>query len=496
MTEPVLRVEEVSKRYGGVQALRDVNLTVTPGTVHCLAGENGSGKSTLIKILNGVARPDQGTIVLNGVRRHSLTPREAIRNGIQVIHQDLSLFANLSVAENIAAAPLVAQKRRFFNPAHARRIAAAAVEQVQVSLDLDARVSDVPVSARQITAICRALAQDARVIFMDEPTTALTWREVEALFKVIQRATARGVAVVFVSHKFNEIFEISQHITVLRDGQVVADGSADGFTRAGLSRLMTGHEVAALKRAKPATTGAPALEVSGLTSAGAFQDVSFTVGSGEIVGLVGLLGSGHIEIAEALFGLRPIDAGQVRIAGEEHRIRGVADAMSHGIGYVPGDRLTEGLFLDHSIAQNIVAADTAALQRRGGLILRSTIRKVAQDMVERLNIKTPSTQTPVRHLSGGNQQRVVVSKWLLRNPRLLALNGPTVGVDIGSRREILQLLQKLSQDGTSVLVLSDDIPEVVEVCHRVFVMRGGKLVSELADAGISEEAIMNELVTA
>lgn len=496
MTEPVLRVAGIAKRYGGVQALRDVSLTVLPGTVHCLAGENGSGKSTLIKIISGAVRPDRGTITLSGVPRRALTPRDAIHGGIQVIHQDLSLFPNLTVAENIAAAQFVAQNRFLFRPADAHRIAKAAAEQVQVPLDLEARVGDLPVSARQITAICRALAQDARIIFMDEPTTALSWREVQTLFAVIQRATERGVAVVFVSHKFNEIFEISQHITVLRDGEVVGDGPAGGFTRAGLSQLMTGHEVTGLNRAQTAGTGKPVLEVSALASAGAFTDISFTVGGGEIVGLIGLLGSGHIEVAEALFGLRTTDAGKVRIAGTEHHIRSVADAMRHGIGYVPGDRLTEGLFLDHSVAQNIIAASTADLPRTGGLVLRGTIRRIAQEMVTGLSIRTPSTQTPVRHLSGGNQQRVVVAKWLQRNPRLLALNGPTMGVDIGSRREILRLLQQMSQQGTSVLVLSDDVAEVVEVCHRVFVMRGGSIVTEIAGADISEEAIMNELVAA
>lgn len=495
--EPVLEARGVSKRFGGVQALRNADLAIYPGSVHCLVGENGSGKSTLVKILSGAERPDAGSIRLDGTDLSAFAPREAIQAGIQVIHQDLSLFPNLSVAENIAVAPFIAQGRRLYTPREATRAALAAMDQVHISLDPAAKVADLPASSRQLTAICRSLAQEARVIFMDEPTTALTWHEVQSLFEVIHRLAGHGVAVVFVSHKFNEILEVAEHITVLRNGEVAVSGAVADFDRASLSRAMTGHEVAVLDRAAlPESVGPPVLELSCLNLPGSFEDISFAVAKGEIVGLTGLLGSGHVEVGEALFGLQPGVTGEIRVDGRKRRIHSVVDAIRYGIGYIPGDRLTQGTFLEQSVARNLVAASIDRLPRRRGVIERATIRAIARHLIERLAIKVPSPETPVRHLSGGHQQRVVVGKWLQREPHVLVINGPTVGVDIGSRREILSLLQELSHQATSIVLLSDDIPELVEVCHRVLVMRGGKMVAELQGARVTEDAILQEMVAA
>ncbi len=474
-----------------------MSLAIWPGTVHCLVGENGSGKTTLVKLLSGAERPDAGVIRTDGRDRAALAPREAIQAGIQVIHQDLSLFPNLSVAENIAVAPFVAQRRRVYTPREAIRFAGAAMAEIQVTLDLDATVADLPMSSKQLTAICRSLAQAARVVFMDEPTTALTWAEVQSLFAVIHRLTDQRVAVVFVTHKFNEILEVAQHITVLRNGEIAASGEVADFDRASLSKAMTGHEVALLERAPVASSaGQPVLGLEALSSPGAFENVSFTVQQGEIVGLTGLLGSGHVEVGEALFGLRPTSSGEVRIDGKRRQLRSVVDALRWGVGYIPGDRLTQGLFPGQSIAKNLVAADIDKLARRRGLVLRRTVRDIARAMIERLAIKAPSTETPVRNLSGGHQQRVVVGKWLVRGPHVLVINAPTVGVDIGSRLDILHLLQELAAQGTAILLLSDDIPELVEVCQRVLVMRAGKVVAELAGTGVTEDAILPEMLTA
>lgn len=497
MQDPVLEVSNVSKRFGGVQALRTVSLQIWPGTVQCLVGENGCGKSTLVKILSGVERPDSGVIKVRGAERSALTPREAVQAGIEVVYQDLSLFPNLSVRENIAVAPLLAGRRHSYSPREASQIATAATAQLGISLDPNAKVGELPVSARQLVAICRTVAGNARVVFMDEPTTSLTWREVQALFAVMRRLTARGVAVVFVGHKFNEILEVAQRITVMRNGAVVVSGEVADFDQASLSRAMTGHEVTAISRLPAGAHGEPpVLQVTDLTSPGAFEHVSFSLGGHEVVGLTGLLGSGHVEVGEALFGIRPFRSGQLRIGGAQRQVRSVTDAMRYGIGYVPGDRLNQGLFLTQSVATNLAAASIERLKRRVGLVQRRAVRDAAKAMIKRLAIKTPSDETPVRDLSGGHQQRVLLGKWLLRGPRVLVVNGPTVGVDVGSKREILQILRDLAAQGTAVLVMSDDIPEVVEVCDRVLVMRDGRLVAEFTGEQVSEDAIMPEIVAA
>lgn len=497
MQEPVLEVRNISKRFGGVQALRGVTLQIWPGTVQCLVGENGCGKSTLVKILSGVERPDSGVITVRGADRPALTPRDAIQAGIEVVYQDLSLFPNLSVRENIAVEPLLAGRRHRYSPREASRIADAAAAELGVTLDMNARVGELPVPARQLVAICRSVAGNARVVFMDEPTTALTWREVQSLFAVMRRLTGHDVAVVFVSHKFNEILEVAQHITVMRNGAVVVSGEVADFDRASLSRAMTGREVTAIDRPPAVADGEPpALEVSEISSSGAFEHVSFSLGKHEVVGLTGLLGSGHAEVGEALFGIRAVSSGQVRVDGTPRQVGSVADALRWGIGYVPGDRLNQGLFLTQSVARNLAAANIDRLRRRAGLVSRRQVTDAARTMIRKLAIKTPSEETPVRDLSGGHQQRVLLGKWLLRDPRVLVVNGPTVGVDIGSKREILQILRDLAAQGTGVLLISDDIPEVVEVCDRVLVMRDGRMVAEFDGERVSEDAIMPEIVAA
>ena len=495
MAEPVIQVQNVSKRFGGVQALRDISFDIWSGKVQCLVGENGCGKSTLVKIVSGVERPDAGTIAVNGSSHRALTPREAIQAGIEVIYQDLSLLPNLTVAENIAVAPLLAARRHFYSHAEARRLAQNAAERLGVHFDLDAKVGELPVSARQLVAICRSLTENARVIFMDEPTTSLTWREVQALFEVINRLVQHQAAVVFVSHKFNEILEIAENITVMRNGRVVAAGPVDQFDRASLSRAMTGREVEAVLPAQASDTPKPTvLEVAGLSSPGAFDNVTFRLHKGEVVGLTGLLGSGHLELGEALFGLRPIGSGELRIDGVARRVRSVTDALRWGVGYVPGDRLSQGLFMTQSVATNLAAPNIDQIKRRRGLISHREFKTVAKDMVSRLAIKTPSEDTTVRDLSGGHQQRVLIGKWLLRDPHILVVNGPTVGVDVGSRRDILQILRTVADRGASVLMISDDIPEVVEVCDRVLVMRAGRLVTELGGPEVREETLIPEIM--
>jgi simple sugar transport system ATP-binding protein len=495
MSERLLVAEGIGKRFGGVAALTDVGFTVRAGEVHCLAGENGSGKSTLIKIIAGVTAPDAGTITVAGATQPRLTPRRAMALGIQVIFQDFSLFPNLTVAENIGLAPAVAERRRTVRPRQIRRAAIETVERIGVPLPLDARVEELSVADRQLTAICRALACDARIIFMDEPTTALTWREIDALFAVVEALRERGVALVFVSHKLDEVLRISQRITVLRNGAVSAAGDVADYDRGAIARAMTGRDLIEMSPQDSVVAGAtPLLEVDGLSRAGAFEDVSFSVRPGEILGVTGLLGSGRTEIAEALFGLAPADRGSVRVDGRRVRLSSVRDALAAGIAYVPGDRLTQGAFLDQPIADNIVAGSVDLHAGRLGLLRRDAVARTVDDAIRDLRIKAASPAAPVRSLSGGNQQRVVLAKWLARDPRILLLNGPTVGVDVGSKQEILEILRQRAAAGMGIVILSDDVTELLSVCHGVLFVRKGRITRRMAGAELDERNLLGELV--
>lgn len=496
MTEPaaVLEVHEVVKTYGGVRALDSVSLRLVPGEVHCLAGENGSGKSTLIKIISGVETPDSGTVEIDGVVHPSLTPNEAIRSGVQVIYQDFSLFPNLSAGENIAMLSELAERRTFSSPSRIRAAARRVVDDLGLRLDLDADVADLSVADRQLIAICRALVEDAKVLIMDEPTTALTHTEVDRLFGIVRRLQERGVAVMFVSHKLDEVLQVAQHVTVLRNGELVESGPAAQYTPRAIGRAMTGRDIDEKRSVSRLDPDAEVLlQVEGLSRAGGFRDVSFSLRAGEILGITGLLGSGRSEIAEAVFGIRPADSGTITVRGRQRSIRSIRDAVGAGIGYVPEDRLTQGLFLDVSIADNMVASSLDSYSTRSGLLDRRRIRRSIADLFDRLRIRAPHVDAVVRSLSGGNAQRVVLARWLDRRPTVLVLNGPTVGVDIGSKEEIFVILREQAAAGMGIIVISDDIPELVTSCHRILVVHGGCIVSELTGDQVDAAEIQRQM---
>lgn len=489
-SEPVLQVRNILKTYGGVRALDGVTLSLVSGEVHCLAGENGSGKSTLIKIISGVERPDSGEIVIGGESHSHTTPSSAIRAGVQVIYQDFSLFPNLTAAENIAMLSELADRRKISSRKRIRAAAEAIVADLGLRIDLDADVADLSVADRQLIAICRALVGEARVLIMDEPTTALTHSEVQRLFTIVRRLQERGVAVVFVSHKLDEVLAISQHVTVVRNGSVVASGPAADYSARSIAKAMTGRDVSEERLVDDlAPEQTPLLVVEDLGREGAFSNASFSLASGEILGITGLLGSGRSEIAEALFGVSPADTGTVVVNGRQHRIRSIADAVKAGIGYVPEDRLTQGLFLEKSIADNMVASSLDKYRGRALVLDRKRIARSMADLFARLRIKAPNVQAPVRSLSGGNAQRVVIAKWLDRKPSVLMLNGPTVGVDIGSKEEIFAILREQAAEGMGIIVISDDIPELVTSCHRVLIVRAGRIVAEIAGDEIDVDNI-------
>jgi len=490
----VFGTDGISKAFGGAKALSDVSFRVSPGEVHCLAGENGSGKSTLIKIMSGVETPDSGFIILGDQKFTSLNPREAVAHGVQVIFQDFSLIPNLSVAENIALSTSLQEKRKLVNPKRDREIARAALERIGVQIDLDELVRNIPVSSKQLVAIARAMNQGVKLLFMDEATTALTKKEIDILFSVVKGLSEQGVATVFVSHKLDEVKVIADSITVIRNGVLVAEGSMDDFDRKSIAVAMTGLDLDDIHLTPTVADDAPVvLEVENISSPGRFKNVSFDVKAGEVLGVTGLLGSGRSEIAEALFGMVKLSSGTVRVNGKEISLTGPRKAVEAGIGYVPQDRLTQGLFLSQSIRKNVMASGIERFLSRIGVVKKKTMWETITHWIENLRIKTQDPNNPVTSLSGGNQQRVVLAKWLLMSPSVLILNGPTVGVDIGSKREILEIIRERAEQGVAVIIVSDDIPEIVQIANRVIVIHNGETGAEMSGTNITEDKLYEEL---
>jgi simple sugar transport system ATP-binding protein len=493
---PLLELKNVSKSFGGVNALLDIDFTVHKGEIYCLIGENGSGKSTLIKIISGVYPMDSGELQIDGESRRRISPAESIKAGIQVIYQDFSIFPNLSVAENIALSNLFINNRKTVNLKEIRRIAAASLEKIGVDLPLEKCVGELPVAAKQITAIARGLAQDVRLLIMDEPTTALTHKEILALYGIIDNLKKKGVAVIFVSHKLEEVFNISEKIAILRNGKKVLDDRVENFDKNSLAFHMTGREIPSVPYVfnPPAAGAVPVLSVRGLAKEEAFEDITFSLWEGEILGITGQLGSGRTELAKALFGIGRT-LGEIVLDSRIVRINSPVDALRLGIAYVPEDRLNEGLFLGRSLTDNVI---TAAVDRiaDGILLKKEVLLKKTRAWIEELGIAAESPAMPASNLSGGNQQRIVLAKWLETKPRLLVLNCPTVGVDVGSKNQIHEIVKQLATKGIAILVVSDDIGEILTLCSRVLLMKNGRMVQEIKSSettsAVLEQAIVAE----
>ncbi len=487
-------VENIVKSFGGVKVLSGVSLSVKSGEVHCLAGENGSGKSTLIKVMSGVYAPDSGLIRLGANTHSSLTPRQAVQEGVQVIFQDFSLLPNLTVAENIAFPTFISRNTHVIGKKETIKLATGALELIGIDLDITARVADISIASKQLVAIARAINLGAKMLFMDEATTALTRKEIKKLFEVVEGLKQHDVAIVFVSHKIDEVQEISSTITILRNGAVAAEGLMKDFDRKAISSAMTGRDISETRIAPPMpNTGTKVLEVSNLSSKGSFKDVSFSLEPGEILGITGLLGSGRSEVAEAIFGMHPVDSGSVKVDGKAMKLNSPRSALKAGIGYVPPDRLTQGLFLEQSILRNITAVGLEQYQKRSGLLSFARLNAAAKQWITELRVKTTNPLNPVSSLSGGNQQRVVLAKWFAVKPHVMLLNGPTVGVDVGSKREILEIIRDRSLEGMAFILVSDDIPELIQICHRVAVIKHGHLEKIFTESQLDEETLYQEL---
>ncbi len=487
---PAIRFAHVSKNFGGVRALDDVSFEVGRGEVHCLAGENGCGKSTLIKIITGVYQPETGAeMEYFGHAETRTTPQLARARGIAVIWQDLALFGEMTVAENIAFETLVGGKPRLVSYSKISEMARAALAKLGVELDLNAGLNTLPIAQRQIVAIARALISDAQLIFMDEPTASLTQAETDKLMEVVRTLSTSGVAIVFVSHRLAEVLDIASRVTVLRDGKLVGVYPTKGMTQARLTELMTGKTFDRHVAARESVALSPVVEVEHLTRNNEFEDVSFTIRKGEILGLTGLIGAGRTELAHVLFGMTRTDHGTVRLNGETLSLNSNRDAVSAGIAYVSEDRLALGLIQPQSIADNAVMAVLPGISDANGLISTAKKMQTADRGLQEFSVKFGNTLDAVATLSGGNQQRVVLAKWLATKPKLLILDCPTVGVDVGARAGIYKIIRNLSDDGLAILMISDEITEVFYNCDRVLHMAGGRIVGEYNPGNSSIEAM-------
>lgn len=485
-----LELRNISKRFHGVQALKDVDFELRRGEIQCIVGENGSGKSTLIKIISGVYTPEPGgTITIDGVFQSDITPAKSTHLGIQVIYQDHSLFPNLTVAENIGIHQHLETGRQFVNWKKLRQTARDAMSKIDVSMDVERLVEKLSVADRQLVAICRAIAADARLVIMDEPTSSLTRQEVDALFKVVRDLQQKRITIVFVSHRLNEVMEIAERVTVLRDGLKVATFDAKDMDDRKLGFLMTGQEISYSALANGFNREKTILEVDRLSKKGNYRDISFDLHEGEVLGITGLLGSGRTELALSLFGMNPPESGQIRISGETVHLATNHEAIARGIGYVPEDRLTLGLIMEQSVGGNIALTVLETLLTRFNLIDSGKQKAFIDERISDLNIRVPDAEVAVNTLSGGNQQRVVLAKWIATQPKILILDAPTVGVDVAAKSGIYEIVKRLASHGIGIILISDEVPEVLSNCHRILLMRKGRLVGQYLPSEISEKEL-------
>jgi ribose transport system ATP-binding protein len=490
MDGPLLEMTDVSKTFPGVHALDGVRFDLRAGEVHALMGENGAGKSTLIKILSGVYQPNGGTILLGGQRVTIQSPHHAQALGISPVHQEVNLEPYLTVAENIFLGRQ--PKGRFGLVDHGRmqREASALLASLGVSIDPTALVGAISIAERQMVAIARAVSTDARIIIFDEPTSSLSERETELLFGIIQQLRSKGVGVIYISHRMEEIFRLCDRVTVFRDGRYVATKKVADTRLPEIIAMMIGRDISDLFRKEPVAIGEPVLEVRNLSKRGVLDDISFTLHRGEILGIAGLVGAGRTELARAIFGDLLPDNGQVLIEGRSVHPRSPRDAIKAGIGLVPEDRKDQGLVTGLSVQQNISMPSMRSLSRFS-VISVAKEKILARDYVKRLAIRTPSMEQKVMFLSGGNQQRVVIAKWLATNPRVLIVDEPTRGIDVGAKAEIHSLMSELAKQGVGILMISSELPEVLAMSDRILVMYAGTIAGELRGDRATQEEVMH-----
>ncbi|WP_150461586.1 sugar ABC transporter ATP-binding protein [Nesterenkonia ebinurensis] len=485
----VLAMKGITKTFPGVKALADVDLEVRTGEVHAIVGENGAGKSTLMKILAGVHPPDEGSVTIEGEQMWFNSPLEARRQGVGMVYQEINLVPDLTVAENISLGQLPSSAG-FVNRLELHRTAARVLKELGTRLDPQEMVGRLSVSQQQLVEIAKVYASQPRIVVFDEPTSSLSEHEAKALFRVIERMRSNGIAIIYISHRLREVLDISDRVTVLRDGRIIDCRSTEGLTPPEMIRLMVGRDLDDVFPKRHVAIGNPVLEVAGLTRLGVFEDISLTVRAGEIVGLAGLVGAGRTEVARALFGLDRYDAGTIRLHDSEVRIRSPKTAVRAGIAYIPEDRKRDGVALSLSVKENISLPVLRQVARLGWL-QRGAERRMTQQKAEELYVSPPAIDRKVATFSGGNQQKVVLAKWLASEPTVLILDEPTRGVDVGAKADIHTIIGELAASGVAIIMISSELPEILAVSDRVYVLHEGRLTAELDRSAADEESVMS-----
>jgi ABC-type sugar transport system ATPase subunit len=492
MGNEILAMRNIDKSFPGVHALKDVNLSIEAGEVHALIGENGAGKSTLMKILSGVYQKDGGEILVDGRAVAIDLPEKAAQLGISIIYQELNLMPNLSIAENI----FVGREKRkgpFLDMAATKREAEKYIHEVGLHIGVDTLVQNLSIAQRQMVEVAKALSVNAKVIIMDEPTSSLTEHEVIILMGIIRKLRDQGTSIVFISHRLSEIFEISDRITVLRDGEVIGTVMTAGCDEDELIHMMVGRSLTDLFPKETVPIGDVIMEAEHIRSGSMVRDVSFTLRRGEILGFAGLVGAGRSELMAAIFGFRHLESGKVKVDGKEVPPNSPVKSIRRGIGFVPEDRKLQGLVLGMAVRENATLANLERVSR-GGLIKKSEERNIADYYVKRLAIKTPGIEQKVQNLSGGNQQKVVISKWLVTNPKVLIMDELTRGIDVGAKKEIYSLITTLARDGVGIILISSELPEVLGMSDRIIVMHEGIVKGELSRAEATQKLIMSMIL--
>ncbi len=486
----ILEMEGISKAFSGVPALTDVELKVRRGTVHALMGENGAGKSTMMKILLGIYMRDQGTVRFNGREVHYKSPKEALEDGLAMIHQELSTVQELKVYENIFLGKELCVKGTLLKKNKLMKEKTRELfERLEISIDPDEKMKNLSIARQQLCEIAKAISYDAKLIIMDEPTSAIMESEVAHLFRIIRKLLQEGISIIYITHKMDEVFEISDEISVFRDGCYIGTKQAGEISRDELIQMMVGRTITSIFPKEPCEIGDVWLRVEKLNRKGEFEDVSFEVRKGEILGLAGLMGAGRTEVVETLFGVRKKDSGKVYIDGKEVRIKSPQDAIAHGFSLVTEDRKRNGCFLPLSVRLNTVAASLPQ-HGKGIFVDRKKTVESTKRMNEKLAVKTPGVHALISSLSGGNQQKVLIGRWLLTDPDILIFDEPTRGIDVGSKSEIHRLLSNLAKKGKCVIIVSSEMPEVMGMSDRILVMSDGKVKGVISRGEFSQERIM------
>lgn len=488
--QPLVQMRGISKAFSGNRVLENVEFEILSGEVHALMGENGAGKSTLMKILTGIYERDAGTVLVRGQEVHFKNTKEAEQTGIAVIHQELNIIPYLSVTENMfLGKELTIGKTGIIKYKEMRTKTREYLNRLGIDIDPDVEAGTLSVGQQQMIEIARAVAANTEVLIMDEPTAALTDREINALFQVINSLRKQGVGIVYISHRMDEIFQICDRISVLRDGQFIGTKAIPETNFDEIVKMMVGRQLGERFPKRQTVLGSTSIQVENLSSKGSFEKVNFSVKQGEILGVAGLMGAGRTEIMEAIFGYRPITNGRVLIDGKETKIKSPYEAIQHGIGFITEDRKNEGLVLGLSVRENFTLTNFSSVSKKG-VISTKREESFVEDLIQKLHVKTASQHLSVKSLSGGNQQKIVIGKWLGIKPKILILDEPTRGVDVGAKKEIYQLMNELTKQGVAIIMVSSELPEILGMSDRILVIHEGKVSSTFARNEADQEKIM------